>query len=85
MIHPQKDMFNNDAHQAIRDLFIEKRKKLGLSQKDLAIQMKLDFSYINEIESTSGNIDFLDMQSFCDALDISLTKLESIFKPNSLF
>jgi len=85
MIHPQKDMFNNDAHQAIRNLFIEKRKKLGLSQQELAIQMNFKLSYINEIESTSGNIDFLDMQSFCDALDISLTKLEAIFKPNSLF
>ena len=84
MIYQQKDTFNNDAHQAIRNLFIEKRKKLGLSQQELAIQMKLDLSYINAIESTYGNINFSDIESFCEALNISLANLEAIFKPNSL-
>ena len=44
--HSQKDLFNNHRHQAIRNLFIEKRKLLGLSQNELAAQMQTDVSSI---------------------------------------
>jgi len=40
--HNQKDLFNSHRHQAIRNLFIEKRKRLGLSQNELALQMNTD-------------------------------------------
>ena len=40
---------------------------------------------INEIESGSGPIAFSDIESLCDSLAISLTEMESIFKPNSFF
>ena len=34
LFHPQKDLFHNDAHQALRVLFIEKRKRLEMSAED---------------------------------------------------
>ena len=36
LFHPQKDLFHNDAHQALRALFIKKRKKLGVTKEALA-------------------------------------------------
>ena len=85
LFHPQKDLFHNDAHQALRSLFIEKRKKLGLTEEDLATKMKCKTSFINEVESGSGPIAFSDIELFCDSLAISLTEMESIFKPNLFF
>ena len=40
----QKDLFNTHRHQAIRNLFIEKRKLLGMSTQQLAFAMKTDVS-----------------------------------------
>jgi ribosome-binding protein aMBF1 (putative translation factor) len=85
LFHPQKDLFHNDAHQAIRALFIEKRKRLEMTAEALATKMKCKTSFINEIESGSGPIAFSDIELFCDSLAISLTEMESIFKPNSFF
>ena len=85
MFHPQKDMFHNDAHQALRALFIEKRKRIGLTEETLAAKMSCDISFINEIESGSGPIAFSDIERLCDSLIISLTEMEAIFKPNSFF
>ena len=85
LFHPQKDMFHNDAHQALRSLFIEKRKKIGLTEETLAAEMKCKTSFINEVESGSGPLAFSDIERLCDSLDISLTEVEAIFKPNSFF
>jgi GntR family transcriptional regulator len=51
MFHDQKDMFHNDSHQALRALFIEKRKRIGLTEETLAAKMNCDISFINKIES----------------------------------
>jgi transcriptional regulator with XRE-family HTH domain len=85
LFHPQKDLFHNDAHQALRALFSEKRKKLGMTEDALATKMKCSISFINEIESGSGAIAFPDIERLCDSLIISLTEMEAIFKPNSFF
>ena len=47
--------------------------------------MNCDISFINEIESGSGPIAFLDIERLCDSLIISLTEMEAIFKSNSFF
>ena len=83
--HPQKDMFHNDAHQALRALFIEKRKRIGLTEETLAAEIKCKTSFINEVESGSRPISFSDIERFCDSLAISLIEMEAIFKPNSFF
>jgi ribosome-binding protein aMBF1 (putative translation factor) len=78
--HSQKDLFNNHRHQAIRNLFIEKRKLLGLSQKELAAQMQTDVSNISNMETYPGNLKFSDIKIFSDALKISINELEKFFK-----
>ena len=85
LFHLQKDLFHDDAHQAIRALFIEKRKRLEMTAEALATKMKCKTSFINEVESGSGPIAFPDIERLCDSLAISLTEMESIFKPNSSF
>ena len=78
--HSQKDLFNTHRHQAIRNLFIEKRKLLGLSQNELAIQMQTDISNIEHMESYPGNLKFSDIKLFSDALKISIKELENLLK-----
>lgn len=78
--HSQKDLFNNHRHQAIRNLFIEKRKLLGLSQKELASQMQTDVSNISNMETYPGNLKFSDIKIFSDALKISINELEKFLK-----
>ena len=78
--HSQKDLFNTHRHQAIRNLFIEKRKLLGLSQKELATQMQIDVSNIIKMESFPGDFKFSDIQLFSDALRVSIKELEHLLK-----
>jgi ribosome-binding protein aMBF1 (putative translation factor) len=78
--HSQKDLFNTHRHQAIRNLFIEKRKLLGLSQNELAVQMQTDVSAIIHMESYPGNLQFSDIKLFSDALKVSIKELENLLK-----
>ena len=78
--HSQKDLFNTHRHQAIRNLFIEKRKLLGLSQKELATQMQIDVSNIIKMESFPGDFKYSDIQLFSDALKVSIKELEHLLK-----
>ena len=78
--HSQKDLFNTHRHQAIRNLFIEKRKLLGLSQKELATQMQIDVSNIIKMESFPGDFKYSDIQLFSDALRVSINELEHLLK-----
>jgi predicted transcriptional regulator len=78
--HSQKDLFNTHRHQAIRNLFIEKRKLLGLSQKELATQMQIDVSNIIKMESFPGDFKYSDIQLFSDALRVSIKELKHLLK-----
>ena len=78
--HSQKDLFNNHRHQAIRKLFIEKRKLLGLSQNELAVQMQTEVSNIIHMETYPGNFKFADIQLFSNALNVSIKELENLLK-----
>ena len=78
--HSQKDLFNTHRHQAIRNLFIEKRKLMGLSQNELATQMQTDVSYIIKMESFPGDFKYSDIQLFSDALRVSIKELEHLLK-----
>ena len=78
--HSQKDLFNTNRHQAIRNLFIEKRKLLGLSQNQLAAAMQTNVSDIVIMESNSGSMSFSAVQLFSDALKVSIKDLENLLK-----
>ena len=78
--HNQKNLFNSHRHQAIRNLFIEKRKRLGLSQNELALQMHTDLANVSQMESNTGDLIFSDIKWFAEALKISINELESLFK-----
>ena len=78
--HSQKDLFNSHRHQAIRNLFIEKRKRLGLSQEELALKMQTELATVSQMESQHGNLIFSDIKWFADTLKISINELESLFK-----
>ena len=78
--HSQKDLFNTHRYQAIRNLFIEKRKLLGLSQNQLAAAMQTDVSDIVLMENNLGSMSFSDIQLFSDALKVSIKDIENLLK-----
>jgi transcriptional regulator with XRE-family HTH domain len=78
--HSQKDLFNTHRHQAIRNLFIEKRKLLGLSQNQLATAMQTDVSAVAAVENNTGDMSFSEIQLFSDALKVSIKELENLLK-----
>ena len=78
--HTQKDLFNSHRHQAIRNLFIEKIKLLGLAQHELAVQMQTEVSNIIHMETYAGNFKFADIQLFSNALNVSIKELENLLK-----
>ena len=78
--HSQKDLFNTHRHQAIRNLFIEKRKLLGLSQNQLAAAIQTDVSAVAAMENKTGSMSFSDIQLYSDALKVSIKELENLLK-----
>ncbi len=78
--HSQKDLFNTHRHQAIRNLFIEKRKLLGLSQNQLAAAIQTDVSAVAAMENKTWNMSFSDIKLFSDALKVSIKDLENLLK-----
>lgn len=51
------------------------RKKLGLSQIDLAVAVGIDRSYLSEIENGHRNFTIMLLQNISTALSISLEDL----------
>lgn len=52
-----------------------RRKKLGLSQADLARESGVDRAFISNLESGSRNPSFGTMQSIADGLRIKLSRM----------
>ena len=51
------------------------RKKLGLSQIDLAVAVGIDRSYLSEIENGHRNFTIMLLQNIATALSVSLEDL----------
>ena len=55
-------------HEALRALIVEKRKKAGLTQAEVAKRLKRYQSFIATVESGQRRIDVVEFLDFADAI-----------------
>ncbi len=56
--------------QWLRTLFVNQRKKLGLSQRALAEKMDVVYSLIGKIETGDRRLDIVEFIQYCEALEL---------------
>jgi len=65
----RKSIHSNE-HIVLRELWIQSRKNLNLSQKQLADKMGIVYSVIGKIETGDRRLDTLETLEYCQALNI---------------
>lgn len=62
---------HSSEHELLRHLFIQRRKTLGLSQRELAERMGIIYSAIGKIETGDRRLDVIEFIQYCQVLEIS--------------
>lgn len=62
---------HSKEHVALRVLWIEQRKKLGLSQRELAKKLGVTYSLIGKIETGDRRLDIFETIDYCDILELN--------------
>ena len=63
-----------DIKQAVGKRVKELRKKLGMSQEELADTAQLDRTYITSVERGKRNISIVNVEKLANALQVSLAE-----------
>ncbi len=58
-------------HIWLRQLFIQRRLQLGLSQRALAERLNVIHSFIGKVETGDRRLDILEFILYCQALELS--------------
>jgi transcriptional regulator with XRE-family HTH domain len=66
---------HSKEHKELRNLWIESRNNLGLSQQQLADKMGVVYSLIGKIETGDRRLDVVEMVEYCQALNINPYKV----------
>lgn len=61
---------HSSEHLFLRQLFIERRKELGLSQRALAERLNIVYSLIGKIETGDRRLDVYEYIQYCRALEL---------------
>ena len=61
---------HSQEQTALRTLLKEKRESLGLTQRELADETGLIYSFIGKVEIGERRLDFLEMIDYCRMLQI---------------
>ncbi len=73
--------------QWLRELFINQRKRLGLSQRALAEKMGVVYSLIGKIETGDRRLDVVEFIQYCEVLELDpqiiIDKLSQILDKSS--
>ncbi|MDP8079292.1 MULTISPECIES: helix-turn-helix domain-containing protein [Phocoenobacter] len=73
--------------QWLRELFINQRKRLGLSQRALAEKMGVVYSLIGKIETGDRRLDIIEFIQYCEVLELDpqiiIDKLSQILDKSS--
>lgn len=68
-----KDKLRNSIydkeHTSLRKFWIESRKKINLSQRDLANKLNINHSLIAKIETGNRQLNCVEMVNYCKALE----------------
>lgn len=57
-------------HTFLRELFITRRKELGLSQRSLAERLGIIYSLVGKIETGERRLDVLEFIDYCQVLQL---------------
>ncbi len=58
-------------HCHLRELFIARRKELGLSQRALAEKLEVIYSLVGKIETGERRLDVFEFIEYCNVLQLS--------------
>ncbi|TXJ09477.1 MAG: XRE family transcriptional regulator [Acinetobacter sp.] len=74
-------------HVWLRQLFIQRRLELGLSQRALAIRLGVIYSFVGKVETGDRRLDILEFVHYCAALQLdashTLQQAQQIFYPQN--
>lgn len=71
-------------HAYLRQLLIQRRLELGLSQRALAARLNVIHSFIGKVETGDRRLDIFEFVKYCDALEWdALDILQKIISQNS--
>ncbi len=65
-----RQSIHSEKNIALRQYWIDQRKKLGLSQRELAEKLEVTYSLIGKIETGDRRLDILEVMDYCDVLEI---------------
>lgn len=65
-----RQSIHSEQNVALRQYWIDQRKKLGLSQRDLANKLGVTHSLIGKIETGDRRLDMLEVMDYCAALEL---------------
>ena len=55
-------------HQVLKEFLIEKRKKAGLTQTDVAKKLRRYQSFVANVETGQRKLDFVELLDFAEAI-----------------
>jgi len=67
-------------HLILREWLVEKRKELGLTQRQLAEKLQVVHSLIGKVEKGERRLDFIEFISYCEALELSSNDMLVVIK-----
>ncbi|KLN62174.1 XRE family transcriptional regulator [Kiloniella spongiae] len=61
---------NSKRHRALIELLVEQRKRIGLTQADLANLLNEHQSFVARLESGQRRIDTIELINLCEFIDL---------------
>ena len=76
---------HHKLHRDLRDILINTRKDLGLSQRDFAKQLGVTYSIIGKIETGDRRLDVVEFYEYTKALNNSVNMIYTSFRCNNQY
>ncbi|MBS9780107.1 MAG: helix-turn-helix transcriptional regulator [Moraxellaceae bacterium] len=76
MSNLRKSIYSHE-HTFLRELFIARRKELGLSQRALAERLGVIYSLVGKIETGERRLDIFEFITYCESLELSANEVLS--------
>ena len=74
MRNPRLSIYSTE-HMKLRQLLIQSRLDLGLSQRALAERLNVFHSFVGKVETGDRRLDVFEFVEYCEALNLSAAKV----------
>ena len=74
MRNPRLSIYSTE-HMKLRQLLIQSRLDLGLSQRALAERLNVVHSFVGKVETGDRRLDVFEFVEYCEALNLSAEKV----------